>query len=138
MPEPITIDAHGRHAQCVRFTKDGKLLVSAGQDAHVRLWAMAGFDAVASFAGHKNSVNSLSFTHDDRLLATGSSDGSVRVWSFPAGAHVRTFDKQGTGVFARQGDRLATLSAKGQVTVWEASSGKQVIAIPPSTNARRQ
>jgi hypothetical protein len=31
--EAAVIDAHDRHAQDVRFTKDGKLLVSVGQDA---------------------------------------------------------------------------------------------------------
>ena len=41
--EPIVIDAHGRHAQAVAFTKDGKRLVSAGQDACVRFWSVPVF-----------------------------------------------------------------------------------------------
>jgi WD40 repeat protein len=129
-PEPAVIEAHGRHAQAVRFTKDSKLLVSVGQDACVRLWSVPGFAAVASFEGHKNSVNSLSFNPDERLLATGSTDRTVRLWSFPEGRCLHTLDKQLTGVFAPDGDRLATISAKGQIVLWEAKSGKQLTSIP--------
>ncbi|MFI5459788.1 MAG: WD40 repeat domain-containing protein [Isosphaerales bacterium] len=128
--EPTVIEAHGRHAQAVRFTRDGKLLVSAGQDACVRLWSVPGFKAVGTLAGHKNSVNSLSFTPDEQLLATGSTDGTVRLWSFPERRCLHTLEKQVTGVFAPDGDRLATISAKGQVVLWGARSGKQITSIP--------
>jgi WD40 repeat protein len=128
--EAAVIDAHGRHAQAVRFTKDGKLLVSVGQDARVRLWSVPGFAAAGTFEGHKNSVNSISFTPDEQLLAAGSTDGTVRLWSFPEGRCLHTLDRQVTGVFAPVGDRLATISAKGQVVLWDAKAGKQVTSIP--------
>lgn len=128
--EAAVIDAHGRHAQAVRFTKDSKLLISVGQDARVRLWTVPGFAVAGTFEGHKNSVNSISFTRDEQLLATGSTDGSVRLWSFPEGHCLHKLDKQVTGVFAPEGDRLATISAKGQVVLWEGKSGKQLASIP--------
>jgi WD40 repeat protein len=131
MPSEVAvIDAHGRHAQSVRFTRDGKLLVSVGQDACVRLWSVPGFAPAGTFEGHKNSVNSISLTPDEQLLATGSTDGTVRLWSFPDGRCLHTLDRQVTGVFAPDGDRLATLSARGQVVLWEAKSGKQLTSIP--------
>jgi len=128
--EFIVIEAHGRHAQAVRFTRDGKLLVSAGQDACVRLWSVPSFAAAGSFEGHKNSVNSLSFSPDEQLLATGSTDGTVRLWSFPDGRCLHTLEKQATAVFAPDGDRLATISVKGQVILWDATTWKQTISIP--------
>jgi WD40 repeat protein len=87
--EPIVLDTHGRHAQAVAFTRDAKRLVSAGQDACVRLWSVPSFQAEGAFEGHGNSVNSLSFSPDGSLLATGSTDGTVRVWSFPQGKCLR-------------------------------------------------
>ena len=128
--EVALIDAHGRHAQSVHFTRDGKLLLSSGQDARVRLWSVPGFAAAGTFEGHKNSVNSLRFTPDEQLLVTGSTDGTVRVWSFPEGRCLHTLEKQVTGIFAPDGDRLATISAKGQVILWGAKDGKQIISIP--------
>jgi WD40 repeat protein len=128
--EVAVIDAHGRHAQAVHFTRDGKLLVSAGQDACVRLWSVPGFTPAGTLEGHKNCVNSLSFTADERLLATGSTDGSVRIWSLPEGRCLHTLDKQVRGEFAPAGDRLATISARGQVLLWAAQSGDQLSSIP--------
>jgi len=131
LTEVAVIDAHGKHAQAVRFTHDGKLLVSTGQDANVRLWSVPSFAAAGAFAGHKNSVNSLSFSPDERLLATGSTDGTVRVWSFPDGQCLHTLAKQTTGVFSPDGKQLATISAKGQIVFWEVSSGRQIDSIGP-------
>ena len=71
--EPIVLDAHGRHAQAVAFTKDGKRLVGTGQDACVRLWSVPGFQAEGVFEGHAHSVNSLSLKAGI-LLAPGSCD----------------------------------------------------------------
>src|SRR5215212_6430115 len=99
--EVAVIDAHGRHAQAVHFTTDGKLLVSAGQDAMVRLWSTSDFSAAGALAGHKNSVNSLSFTSDEKLLVTGSSDKTVRIWDFSARCSLQTIPKQLTAVFAK-------------------------------------
>jgi WD40 repeat protein len=129
--EIAAFDAHGRHAQAVRFTRDGKLLISCGQDARARLWSVPGFSESASFEGHQNSVNTLSFSIDERLLATGSTDGTVRIWSFPEGRCRHALEKQVAGVFEPEGDRLATISAKGQVLLWEAGTGRQLAAIPP-------
>ena len=128
--EPIVIDAHGRHAQAVAFTKDGKRLVSAGQDACVRLWSVPGFKADCVFEGHSNSVNSLSFCPDGSLLATGSTDGTVRVWSFPQGKCLHALAKQLTARFAPDGALLATISVKGRVVLWDAKTGEEVKTLP--------
>ena len=128
--EPVVIDAHGRHAQAVAFTKDGKHLVSAGQDACIRLWSVPGFQADGVFEGHSNSVNSLSFTPDGTLLATGSTDGTVRVWSVPQGQCLYVFAKQTTAWFSPDGKHLATISTKGRIVLWDAQTGKEVKTLP--------
>jgi WD40 repeat protein len=128
--EIAVIDAHGRHAQAVCFSNDGRRLVSVGQDARVRLWSVPGFAAMDSWEGHKKSVNTLSLSQDGKLLATGSTDRSVRVWSFPEGRSLHTLDKQVSGLFSPSGNSLATISVKGDVTLWDSKSGEQVSSIP--------
>jgi WD40 repeat protein len=126
----VVLDAHGRHAQAVAFTGDGKRLVSAGQDACIRLWSVPGFRAEAVFEGHANSVNSLSFCPDGTLLATGSTDGTVRVWSFPQGQCLHTLAKQTTARFSPDGSQLATISARGRIVLWDARTGKEIKTLP--------
>jgi WD40 repeat protein len=128
--EPVVLDAHGRHAQAVAFTRDGKRLVSTGQDACVRLWSVPGFQAEGVFEGHTNSVNSLSFSPDDSLLATGSTDGTVRIWSFPEGRCRYILDKQTTARFSPDGRQLATISARGRIVLWDARTGQEINTLP--------
>src|SRR5262249_43922682 len=77
------------------------------------------------------SANTLSFSADERRLATGSTDGTVRIWSFPEGRCLHTLEKQTAGTFAPEGNCLATVSAPGQVILWDAEAGPQIAPIPP-------
>lgn len=123
---PLVLDAHGKHAQAVHFTRDGKHLVSAGQDARVRVWSVPGFKAERALEGHEKSVNGLSFSADEKLLATGSSDPSVRVWSFPDGRCLFALEKQVSAALSPAGDHLATISAKGEVALFDVAGQREL------------
>jgi WD40 repeat protein len=43
---------------------------------------------------------------------------------------LHTLEKQIAGVFAPEGTRLATISVKGEVILWDAESGEQITSIP--------
>jgi WD40 repeat protein len=128
--EPLVLDAHGRHAQAVAFSKDGKWLVSTGQDACVRLWSVPDFRAEGVFEGHANSVNSLAFSPEGTLLATGSTDGTVRIWSFPQGRCLHVLAKQATATFSPAGTQVATISVKGRIVLWDTSTGEGITTLP--------
>jgi len=127
---PTVLDAHGRHAMCVGFTHDDRLLVSVGLDKTVRLWSVPGFEPVAAFEGHANSVNTISLSQDERMLATASSDGTVRVWTFPEGECVQILEKQVNATFSPSGNTLATIARNGRLHVWDASTWETVLVVP--------
>ncbi len=129
--EPLILDAHGKHAQAVQFTHDGKKLISVGQDQCVRVWSVPGFKPLAVFEGHRASVNSIALSPDGALLATGASDHTVRLWSFPEGRCVHILEKQSTPCFSPDDVTLATVSQKGEVVLWDADRGKERLTIPP-------
>lgn len=115
-------DAHGKHAQAVAFSKDGTLLVSAGQDARVRLWRVGDWKPAGVFEGHAKSVNSIAFAPDGKRIATGSTDGTVRVFSFPRGETEGVLEGQVAAAFSPDGKRLATASAKASGAIWDAKT----------------
>jgi WD40 repeat protein len=125
--DPIVIPAHGRHAHAVEFTRDGKTLVTVGQDTHVRLWSVPEWESSGTFEGHAKSVYTIALSPDEDLLATGSSDATVRIWSFGSGEALRVLSLQSGGVFSTDGTRLATLSVRGGVVLWEARSGRELV-----------
>lgn len=131
MPDsPLVLEAHGKHAQAVHFTRDGKHLVSCGQDAAIRVWSVPSFKPGRALLGHEKSVNSLSFSADETRLATASSDPSVRLWSFKDGKALFTFEKQTLAALGPDGDHLVTVSAKNELTLWDGHSGAKQKTLP--------
>jgi WD40 repeat protein len=128
---PLVLDAHGKHAQAVHFTRDGKRLVSVGQDARVRLWSVPGFKAERAFEGHEKSVHSLSFRADEKHLLTASSDPAVKLWSFPEGKCLFTLERQVHGALGPDGAHAVTISAKGELTLWDGETGQKRKALAP-------
>jgi WD40 repeat protein len=129
MANPVVFDAHGRHAQAVHFMQKSKMLISAGQDAKVRLWSVPGFKSVAAFEGHANSVNTISLSPSEKHLATGSTDGTVRIWSFPEGNCLAVLKNQLNAQFSPDGKQLATIAKNGAVVVWQMPEAIEIAEI---------
>lgn len=127
---PRVLDAHGKHAQAVHFTRDGKRLVTCGQDAHIRVWTVPGFKQERALEGHEKCVNSLSFSADGERLATAASDPAVRLWSFRDGKCLFTFPKQSMAALGPDGDHLVTVSSKGELVLWDGHTGERRKTLP--------
>jgi WD40 repeat protein len=127
---PLVLDAHGKHAQAVRFTRDGRRLVSCGQDGKVRLWSLPGFKEERALDGHEKSVNALGFNADETRLLTFASDPAAKLWSFPAGTCLHTFPGQTLGAIGPDGAHVVTVSTKGELTLWDGDTGAKRRVLP--------
>jgi Tol biopolymer transport system component len=90
-----SISAHAGGVESVAFAPDGKTLVSAGWDHHVKLWDLQlrrGSEPVWDFAGFSDGVRSVAFSPDGTLVAAGGFDRvlivldartGMRVWTSP-------------------------------------------------------
>lgn len=126
---PIVLDAHGRHAQGVRFTEDGSKLISVGQDARIRLWRVPDFAPDGVLEGHTKCVNTLSLHPDGDRIATSSTDNTTRIWSLGEARCLHAFEQQIHAVFSPDGKRLATIDRKNRVVIWNTETGAEQRAI---------
>jgi WD40 repeat protein len=65
----------------VKFSPDGRWLVTSGVDKVPRLWSLESGDAAAKqLHGHEAELEHVAFSADGRWFATGDYDGHVRLW----------------------------------------------------------
>ncbi len=67
----------------VRFSPDGKVLISGGQDGRIQFWNPDDWRPIASMLVTDSDVNCAEFCGDGTLLAVGHENGQVAVISVP-------------------------------------------------------
>jgi len=123
----------------VRFTPDGKRLISAGSSL-VRIWNLAGALEKRTLFGHSGGTPGLAFSPDGKLLASTGKDQAVRLWDLATGRVVRElrgFDRSPQSVaFDPDGRFLATTEyVVGGVKLWEVQSGEKIATVPSDLGA---
>ena len=110
----------------VAFSRDGKLVVTAGQDGVARVWRVADGAAVQSFA-HGAPLNSAAFDSAGTRVVTAGADGIARIWRRGGGLPRELRHGGGAltaAVFSPNGLFVATAGQDTEGRVWRASTGK--------------
>ena len=101
-----------------RFSPDGQLFVTAGDENAARVWNAHTGRKVAVLRGHTGSLTDAAFSTDGRLVVTGSQDGTARVWNATTGELLTELAQRGRGgvfsvAFDRVGGGIVVGSASG-------------------------
>jgi WD40 repeat protein len=74
----------------VRFSPDGKFLVTASADNTVLVWDSLDGKLLTALRGHSDAVNSVAFSSDSEFIVSASDDQSARLWPFHHGENRRS------------------------------------------------
>jgi WD40 repeat protein len=116
------------------FSPDGKLIASANDDGHVRVWDASVQRLVRDFAVTREAgaekVLSVIFSPNGQLLASASEDGQIRLWRVSDWTPVRTLaghtKEVWQVVFSPNGRYLLSASDDRSVRVWDVGTGRQI------------
>jgi eukaryotic-like serine/threonine-protein kinase len=136
--ESITV-RHGKRADGApsevydaRFSPDGTLLLTAGQDGAARIWDSVTGKPLGTPLEHPNEVNWAAFSPDGKLIATASDDGMIRLWDLATRLLKRQLPhsagRQAVCVlFTPDGRRLASGARDHCLVIWDIESGAEVV-----------
>eukprot|EP01022_Parablepharisma_sp_SALTPOND_P029272 TRINITY_DN72_c0_g1_i1.p1 TRINITY_DN72_c0_g1~~TRINITY_DN72_c0_g1_i1.p1 ORF type:complete len:454 (-),score=58.54 TRINITY_DN72_c0_g1_i1:121-1482(-) len=126
-PEKMLLEGHRGQVTRVLFHPVYSLLVSASEDATIKVWDMETGKPEKSLKGHTGTVNHLAFNATGTMLASCSSDITVKLWNFQTFECIKTLhghEHNVTGVaFLSSGDHIVSASRDKTIKLWEVSSG---------------
>jgi WD40 repeat protein len=128
-------NAHTNSVFTVRYTPDGKFLISGSRDARLKVWdAETGYLQVAEVVAHLYAINHLDFSPDGKHFVTCSMDKSIKVWDAEKLKLLKVIDRarhagHGTSVnkvlWTSYHDQLLSASDDRTISVWNINFEKQ-------------
>ena len=122
------LSAGGKPVNDVEFSRDGKLLVTAGDDGTARIHETDTGRRVRSLR-HGASLTAATFSPDGSQVVTAGSDGVARIWNTKTGRRVHALRHGGpvtSASFSPNGRVLATTSEDGTARIWDPRTGTEL------------
>ena len=81
---------HGNSIHAVCYSRDGKVLATAGDDSVVALWDADTLEEGKLLRGHSNQIHHVDFSPNGKRLVTGSLDRTFKLWDVEKGIQLLT------------------------------------------------
>ena len=134
-PPHRALAGHDAAVSCVRYSRDGRLIASSGNDNVVKIWDAPSGKLIKTLRGHGGRVRSCEFSPDGRFLLSGGHDNQAKVWSLEGYREIRVLKGrllQGhsdivlSARFSPDGSQVVTSSRDRTARTWDVATGEIV------------
>jgi WD40 repeat protein len=120
------LHGHSKTITAVRFTPEGRHLLTGSDDRTLRLWDLERGESRV-LTGHTDEVWSLSLSPDGQRFVSTGKDGTLRVWELATGESRVLLGHEkpvAAAAFLPDGNRLVSTGRDGTLRVWDLTSGR--------------
>eukprot|EP00054_Salpingoeca_dolichothecata_P036582 m.7969 g.7969 ORF g.7969 m.7969 type:complete len:409 (+) comp6851_c0_seq1:73-1299(+) len=126
-PARHTMTGHRMSVTAVVFHPVYSILISASEDATIKMWDFESGEFERTLKGHTNVVNDLAVDDRGTTIASCSSDLTIKLWAFESFENTKTLrghDHIVSSVdFTPSADFVVSASRDKTIKVWETSTG---------------
>ena len=96
--------SHRLSSNVVRFSPDGKVLLTGGRDAHLNIWEVGKYEIIKSIPAHNWAIYDIAYSPNSKLFATASRDKTIKIWDSNTFQLLKVINK------AKQGGHLNSVN----------------------------
>uniref|UniRef100_A0AAZ3SCN0 Lissencephaly-1 homolog n=1 Tax=Oncorhynchus tshawytscha TaxID=74940 RepID=A0AAZ3SCN0_ONCTS len=126
-PERYALSGHRSPVTRVIFHPVFSVMVTASEDATIKVWDYEAGDFERTLKGHTDSVQDISFDQTGKLLASCSADMTIKLWDFQGFECIRTMHGHDHNVSSvaimPNGDHIVSASRDKTIKMWEVATG---------------
>jgi len=128
-PAIYCLQSHRANLTSVRFHPIFSSLVSASEDATIKVWDFETGEYETTLRGHTNSVQCVTFDNTGNIMASCSADLTIKLWNFHSASKecMKTLKGHEHNVswvtFTPSGDHIFSCSRDKSIKKWDVSTG---------------
>lgn len=124
---------HDKLIQSVCISRDGKWVLSGGEDKALKLWDVQTGQCLNTYSAHERAIISARLSKDSRYALSGSEDGVMKLWDLHTGQCRRTIqDERLASCALSQDGRYAASGGWKFIHLWDLVSGECLKTFPES------
>lgn len=126
-PEKYSLVGHRAPVNRVLFHPIFSVMISASEDATLKIWDFETGDYERTLKGHTDSIQDIAFDNGGKLLVSCAADMSIKLWDFTTYECTKTLmghDHNVSSVaFVPTGDYILSASRDKTIKMWEVATG---------------